>query len=46
MDKLIEMTLDGRLTLVWLFVGWFAVVSVLEWRRNRRVSIRQNARKG
>ena len=30
MDKIIEMTLDGRLTLVWLFFGWFAAVAIIE----------------
>lgn len=30
MDKIIEMTVDGRLTLMWLFLGWFVSVVVIE----------------
>ena len=30
MEKLIEMTMDGRLSLVWVFVAFLVVVGVYE----------------
>lgn len=46
MEKLIEMTMDGRLSLVWLAVGFLVLAVVVEGllsrrRGNRRVSSSQ-----
>jgi hypothetical protein len=50
MQKLIEMTMDGRLSMVWAFLAFVGLAAVLEgWSflrgRNRRVSSGQRQRK-
>lgn len=50
MDKLIEMTMDGRLSLIWAFLACCAIVVVWEMvslvrGRTRRVSGSQRPRK-
>lgn len=41
MEKLIEMTMDGRLSLVWLAVGFLVLAVVVEGVLSRRRSNRR-----
>jgi hypothetical protein len=50
MDKIIEMTSDGRLSIVWVAISFLLLAAVWECvslvrRRNRRVSGSQRLRK-